>query len=188
MRIVAIDPATMTGIAAGDAHSSPKIERIRLKKPGDDAEEAAFNMACLLRDDWTFGNPDLVVIEHYMNPAGHKSADAAIVALAIHFTVSTMCRTRNIMFRSVYPATWRVHFLGKAYAGERKPKGTVLTAQEQKAKRDATKALTLKRAKMLGYLPYDSTDTDKADAAGIWDYAAHTFGRRTPSHLMMHGT
>jgi hypothetical protein len=187
MLIYAIDPAVNTGLALGEASALPRIERIRLKKPHEDAETAAANMACLLRDEWTFATPDLVVIEAYLNPAGHKSADAAIIALAIHFTVTTMCITRGIPWRMVYPATWRVHLLGKAYAGEKKARGTILTPKQRAEKRDATKQATLQRVKLLGYLPPDCTDADKADAAGLWDYAAHTFGRRAPAELVMHG-
>lgn len=188
MMIHALDPATNTGSALGRADEMPQISRIRLKRPSDDAEVAAFNMACFLRDQWTFGTPDLVVIEHYMNPTAHKSADAAILALAVHFTVTTMCMTRNILWKAVYPQTWRKHLLGKAYSGDVRPKGSPpLTAKQQAEKRDATKALTLKRVKLLGYLPQDSQDTDKADAAAIWDWAAHTYGRRNTGALHLFG-
>jgi len=188
MLIMALDLATTTGVAYGPVGGMPKIERVRLKRPSDPQETAGANIAAYLRDRWVLDQPEMVMIEHFMDPAGHKSSDAAILAIGVHFVVTAMCASRLIAWRTVYPATWRTHFMGQASAGTRRPKGSPpRTPSEQRAQRDATKAMTLQRAKVLGYLPADCQDADKGDAAGIWDYAAHTFGRRTPAALHLYG-
>jgi Holliday junction resolvasome RuvABC endonuclease subunit len=171
MRLMAIDPATVLGFAIGPVGAIPRSGAVRLRKPSQDRDVAAFNCLCFLRDTWVLDKPDLVCVEHFLSPVAQKSADAIILQIEVYGVIVAMCMACGIPYRSVQPATWRKHFCGQANAGER----------------DATKEMVIKRAKALKYIPADCSDNNRADACGIFDYGAATFGRAIPHELVLFG-
>lgn len=171
MRIMALDIATRTGFAIGEAGAIPTSGAVVLRVDQQPAEIAAFNLGCFLRDRWVLDKPDLLIIEHYLNPVAHKSATAIILQLQAHGAVQFLARANRIRVESVQPATVRKHFIGAANAGER----------------DKTKALVIQRCHQLGYFDKRCRDADRADACALFDYAAATFARKTPQALVMFG-
>lgn len=171
MLIMSIDSATVLGWALGEAGTIPRSGAVRLKKPSEDRDIAPFNCMCFLRDTWVLDKPDLVCAEHFLNPAGQKSADAIILQIEVYGVIVAMCQAYGIPYRSVQPATWRKHFCGQANAGER----------------NATKDMVLRRAKALKYLPMDCFENNRADACGIFDFAAATYCRAIPKSLVLFG-
>ena len=185
MLIAALDLATRTGFALGEAGSVPQSCSVTLKRPGEGPEIACFNLVAFLRDRLVFGVPDIAVIEDFLNPVAQPSADAAILHLMLHGAAQGFLRSHGIRVETVAAATWRKHFVG-ASSAEPRSKGP-RTAKQKADARAAIKALSVKRARLLGYIPADSRDDDRAEACGIFDYAGAVYGRRAPSFLTMFG-
>ncbi|MGD9544970.1 hypothetical protein [Methylocystis sp.] len=171
MLILALDIATYTGYALGRAGEIPASGSVRLKRPGEPADVAAFNMRAFLRDRLALERPDLICIEHYLNPVAQKSADAVILQLMCFGVAVAEAMARDIRLEKPAPATVRKHFIGAANMGERK----------------ATKAAVLNRARVLGYIPRDCRDDNRADACAIFSFASANYARRRPAELMMFG-
>lgn len=171
MRIAALDIATACGFAFGDTGTIPQSGSVRLKRPGEPPETAAFNMRAFLRDRFTLERFDLLAIEHFLNPAAQKSADAVILQIMCFGVAVAEGMARGIRIEAPYPSTVRKHFLGRANMGERKE----------------TKAAVLNRARALSYIPRDCCDDNRADACALFDYAAATFARVAPPELVMFG-
>ncbi len=171
MKIFTLDIATVTGYAIGVAGEIPRSGAVRLKKSIDHVFMAPFNMGCFLRDMFVMDKPDIVVIEHFLNPVAQKSADAIILQLMCFGAAIYVCMSKGLRIETVMPATVRKHFCGVANAGNRAD----------------TKRMVLSRAKALRYVPFDCVDDNRADACAIFDYAAATFARVQPRDLVMFG-
>lgn len=171
MDILALDIATVTGFAQGESGGMPMSGAVRLKRRDERAETAAFNMLAFLRDRFVLQRPDMVFAESYLNPAGHKSADAIILQIMLYGVVAAMSQAYAIRFEHAAPATIRKHFVGCANAGDR-------------AK---TKALVLRQARALRYIDHACTNDNIADAVAAWEFAAATHARRQPTSIVMFG-
>jgi hypothetical protein len=183
MNVLALDLATTTGWAYGPAGGRPESGSVLLRKPSrrrkDTKIEAepygvgAFNLLAFLRDKFAFWQPDRIVIENFLHPTAQPGGGAVILSLMLHGAAEAFARSYGIEPRLVAPATWRLHFIGKANAGDR----------------DATKAAVIRRAQMLGYVPRDCYDDNRADACGIWDYGCAVFSPKAhgPSSLNLFG-
>jgi hypothetical protein len=169
--ILALDIATYTGFALGRAGEIPASGTVRLKKPHEPPEVAAFNMRCFLRDRLMLERPDLICIEHYLHPTAQKSGDAVILQLFCFGVAVSEAMARNIAYVTPKAATVRKHFIGAANMGERK----------------ATKDAVIQRARLLGYIPRDCRDDNRADACALFDFAAATYARARPPELIMFG-
>lgn len=168
MNILALDISTTSGFAQGEPGGRPKSWTVRLKRPSDPAETAAFNMLAFLRDHFVLQKPDLVVLEDYMHPSAHKSTDALTIALALHYVATSIATAYTVQWRKVHVDAVRKHFLGFARTGERKE----------------TKAAVLRRCRQLKYLDLTCSDDNRADACAVWDYACAHFARK-PSDLVL---
>jgi len=171
VRIAALDIATVCGFAFGDAGAIPQSGSVRLKRPGEPPEIAAFNMRAFLRDRFTLKRFDLLALEHFLNPAAQKSADAVILQIMCFGVAVAEGMARGMRIEAPYPSTVRKHFLGRANMGERKD----------------TKAAVLNRARALGYIPRDCKDDNRADAVALYDFAAATYARVPPRELVLFG-
>lgn len=171
MLIFALDIATYTGFAIGRAGEIPHSGTVRLKKPHEGPEIAAFNMRCFLRDRLMLERPDLICIEHYLHPTAQKSGDAVILQLFCFGVAVSEAMARNVRVETPKAATIRKHFIGAANMGERK----------------ATKDAVIRRARLLGYIPRDCSDDNRADACALFDFAAATYARVQPHELHLFG-
>lgn len=171
MNLLALDIATVTGFAQGEAGGMPLSGAVRLKRRDETAETAAFNVLAFLRDRFVLQRPDLVFAESYLNPAGHKSADAIILQIMCFGVAAATCKAYGVRFEHAAPSTIRKHFIGCANAGDR-------------AK---TKAMVLRQARLLKYIDHGCTNDNIGDAVAAWDYAAATFARRQPRALVLYG-
>jgi hypothetical protein len=111
------------------------------------------------------------VIEDFLNPRFQKGASAVILSIGCHFVARAELMARQVRHEIVAPATVRKHFCGAAHAGERAD----------------TKRMVIQRARVLGYIPRDCSDDNRADACAMWDWAAETFGRASRRELVMFG-
>lgn len=171
MIIMTLDIATYTGFAIGRVGEIPRSGSVRLKTPHEGPEIAAFNMRCFLRDRLTLETPDLVIIEDFLNPRFQKGAAAVILSIGCHFVARAELLARQVRHELVAPSTVRKHFCGAAHAGERAD----------------TKRMVIQRARMLGYIPRDCSDDNRADACAMWDWAAANYGGIRPKELVMFG-
>jgi len=172
MNILALDLAVQTGFAYGPAGGIPCSGTVLLKRPKDIPEIAPFNLVCWLRDFiTTYAVPDLVITEAYLPPAAHKSADSIIIQFMCHGAVQAYCRCHDIRIESVPAPTIRRHFCGRAHADSR----------------DATKNMVVGQAHMLGWLPKDSADDNRADAIAAWSFAESKYARAIPRELVLYG-
>jgi hypothetical protein len=161
MKLLALDIGRRTGFAIGDptADDKPRIGAVRLRRDGQGPDAQAGNLGCWLRDLFVTDLPDLIVAEDFMNPAASKSADATISQLLSHGALTGIAFCYGIKVERVPAAKVRKHFIGHSSGGDR----------------NRTNEQVVKRAIMLGYLPRESTDWDRANAAGTYDYAATHF-------------
>ena len=172
--ILAIDGATVSGFALGKPGAIPKVDVHRLKKPSEDTWLVADGAARFVRDICFIEStrPDLIAIEALMPNFNsnddregerqvQRSAASMLVPPLIMGAVRGIAACYGIDVVQVYPATWRKHYLGRSNFGSR----------------DETKRQTIARGVMLGYLPAGCKDDNRADAAGIFDWAAAVHGR-----------
>ena len=169
MIVMGIDPATVLGWAIGRAGEIPRSGSVRLKTPSQDRDVAPFNALCFLRDTWILDKPDMVCVEHFMNPAAQKSADAIILQIEVYGVIVAMCQAYGIPYKSPERSTVLKHFIGVGRTGDR----------------GETKRAVIQRAIMLGYMPRDCSDDNRADACELFDYAAATYCRTTPARLVL---
>lgn len=171
MKILALDIATTTGFALGKAGAIPRSGSVRLKKPGEPPEIAAWNLRCFLRDQFVLDRPDLAVVEHFLHPIGQKSGDAVILQLMCVGAALAELIGSQVRYEMPHASTVRKHFIGAANMGDR-------------AK---TKAAVVRRAQALGYVDRDCRDTDRADACALWDWACATYCNFRPEKLVLFG-
>lgn len=166
MKILAIDPAINLGWASGDGRSVPASGTVRLVEPGYEREDLPASAASLVRSQIREFKPDIIVIEAYMNARAQPAQAVIETSLLIHGAICGIVGIYKIPFAITYPQEWRKSFCGKANAGDRK----------------ATKAMSLDRAKQLGWLHENCRDDNRADALGIWTWAQSTYAKFDPEH------
>lgn len=146
-----------------DAAMGTLIKRLdelcRSQRPKLIVREAPLSIAALLARPRRTGAPQL-------NQASVEFAygqQAIVEGMANRYSID--------MPMMVWPATVRKHFLDRANMGKRKD----------------TKEAVVERCRLLGYLPRGKYDEDQADACAMWDWAAATYGRRSPQMLHLFG-
>jgi Holliday junction resolvasome RuvABC endonuclease subunit len=165
---MALDLAVTTGFAIGDAGKIPRSGSVRLKRPKDEYAIAAFNLLAFLRDTFTLDRPDLVAIEDFMHPSRQKSAAAVILSLMLFGVAVAVCRSYGVRVETPNVNTIRLHFCGAANAGARAD----------------TKAMVIRRATLLGYIPRGCADNNRADACAAFDFASAHYARVQPRELV----
>jgi hypothetical protein len=179
MMVWALDLGKRTGVAAGDPENGlPRVEAVTLRGTKDVVHVQARNLACFLRDRWSLGKPDLIIVESALNPAASKSADATISQLLCHGAIHAMAGVYGVRVETVAPATARKHFCGRATAAPRRK--APRTSQQAREDREATNNMVLRRAISLRYLPHGCADWDKASAAALWDWAVAKYTQDQP--------
>lgn len=156
MRLLAIDPATVTGVADGLAGGTPMLTVIRLRTSPDDTAEDIFGRA----GEWLWrrlvlGKPDVMAIEQPIPPArmkGKTNYQMTKISHGIYGTMIGIAKAAGVEVLPVHIASWRKCVLGK---------GNMPGA-------DAKRAM-MEQCRRLGW----PTEThDGAEAAGIHIYAS----------------
>lgn len=188
MIILAIDPATHLGFCKGEPGQTPQSGTIRLKRHDDPFDTAFFNAAAWLRDEFVLDMPQLVTIEHFLNPAYSSSSQSAILAVGIYAVTTAICGLYGVRVISPTPNEVRNYTCGKASATpSRRPGSAPRTPQEKAASRAATKAMVVQRAKLLKLIPPDCMDDNRADAALLWYHSCCKFAKTPPTELYLFG-
>lgn len=169
---MALDLGRRTGFAYGAPGDAPTSGTVLLADEELPIAHAFGNLISWLNMKIGVVRPSIIVRERPMTlqgfkntSNGQKTIEAAFGFAAI---VQGMAQRHGVCDEAVHYDTVRKHFLGKARMGTRKE----------------TKAFTIKRCHLLGYMPQNSVSDDRADACAIFDYAA---AHRQPRALPLFG-
>jgi len=162
--IVALDIATVTGVAVGSPGRPPKAWSVDLGKGR--SEDARFSQVLVL----THGlierhRPSLIAIEAAV---GGPKASAYLIGLVA--CVRGCAANRGVPVQTFPINSIRKHFTGRALALRDFPHLKPLAAKR------AIKQVVMDRCRMLGW---DVPDADAADAAALWDFACATQGAQS---------
>lgn len=181
--ILALDLGNRTGWAFGIAGEKPASGAWLLRDRGESRDVAMGTLIRRLDDVCRARRPALIVREAPLSIAAllarpRKTGAPQLNQASVEFTygqhgiVEGMAHQFRIaMPLTVWPATIRKHFLDRANMGNRPD----------------TKMAVVERCRLLGYMPKDEYDEDKADAVAMWDWASATHGRRSPATLHLFG-
>ena len=155
MKIIALDLATNTGIAVGEAGGNPFAWSEHLGGPPDERRFSNVLRLCdkLIREH----EPDFIAVEAAI---GGKNASAYLIGLLA--CVRGVAFNRGIPCEAIHLGSIRKHFVGKALTQRDFPGLTKGAAKK------AIKGVIMDRCKMLGWTV---PDDDAADACALWDYA-----------------
>jgi hypothetical protein len=188
MLILALDPASRLGYCIGESGQTPRSGTIRLKKPDDPIEVAMVNMAAWLRDSFVLELPDIVCIEHFLNPTYASSSQSAILAIGIYSVVAALCGLYNVRMIPSTPGQVRNFCCGRASALPSRRRGSAPRSPKEIAiARAATKKMVIDRAKLLQLVPPDTLDDNRCDAALVFYFASCKYGRAIPKELYLFG-
>lgn len=165
--IFALDIAIHTGFAVGSAGALPRSGVVTLKKRGETRDVAFYNMRKFLENEWKAARPTLVVKEapFMLGAFGRRSNSQETVMLAygLHAQAESMAYEYGIRCEQAPAQTIRKHFIGRANMGSR----------------EETKLAVVKRCHLLGLMPKDRFDDNRADACAVWDWACAKYVRKS---------
>jgi Holliday junction resolvasome RuvABC endonuclease subunit len=178
--VLALDIATVTGWALGEAGEAPTYGTLRLKKPDDHPREAGFNLMCFLADTFRSNRPDFVCWEEAMPPIFHANQAAktgrvmqnnASMTLPVMLDgiVYACCKRIGIECQAVNRMKVLNHFTGKGRWGGR----------------DEAKRAVIARCHALGLMQPKEKNDDMADAIAIFDWACATRFRMAPRNVVL---
>lgn len=170
MILWSFDMGVNLGVAMGDTKAAPPVSRVlRLKG------QAGCALMKFLAAEFKRQKPDLVFKEQALEPAAMArigmSGQSAKTTLGLHYVIESMCVWYDVPLREAKDQTIRKHFIGVGKLGSR----------------DATNRRIVLRCHMLGYMPRDDANWDRANACSGWDYAAHVYGRASADALALFG-
>lgn len=160
MIIVALDLASVSGVAAGSPGGRPKAWSVDLGQGR--SEDARFSKALILTHKLIEAHkPDVLAIEA---PVGGSKTSHFLVGLVA--CVRGCAFNRGVQVEPYNIASIRKHFCGghvtSAAYGHLDPK------KRKGAARAAGKNLVMQRCRQLGW---EAEDDNAADACALWDYA-----------------
>lgn len=163
--VVALDIASVTGVAVGSPGRSPKAWSVELGKVRG-SEDARFSKALVLTHELIERHrPDLIAVEAAI---GGKFASAFLIGVVA--CVRGVAANRGVPVRSYTSGSVRKHFLGRALAKRDFP------SLKPAAATRAIKGEVIARCRLLGW---EVADDNAADACALWDFACATAGFQT---------
>lgn len=155
MMVLALDPATLTGVADGEPGGTPRLSVVRLRHDPDDETDDLFRRAA----EWLWRRiatepPDVMAIELPVPPhraRGVTQHSTTVLTMGLYGLFVGIARARGIKVVHAHIATWRKCVLGKGNLPG-----------------DQAKRAMLMRCKQLGW---NAPDHNAAEAAGIWLWA-----------------
>lgn len=158
--IVALDPASTTGICEGRVGDRPTLHTQRFRF-GKDQDEDLYGAATgFFARFLKTRSPDLVCIEAPILAAwGKTNAQTTFITRGLYAIFTGIARAKGIEVLSADIGTWRKYFLGRG------------NLKGSEAKRQCVQ--------LCSQLGWDAPDHNAAEAAGIWSWAG---SRLAPSN------
>jgi hypothetical protein len=185
--ILAIDAASTLGWACGEPGAIPKSGSVRLIAAGDPVKDLAASGASFVRELIRKFEPTLIVREAPLLPRfnGTSQAAAFVSQHLIHGAILAMAGLEGIADIDVAVSTWRKFYCGRATGNPASKRGVVKTTKQRGEDRLASKLMVLQRGILLGLLPKDCHDFDRADAVGLFYYSCARYSRFAPTDLVL---
>jgi hypothetical protein len=186
--IMALDIATKTGWAYGPPGKVVKSGSVNLRSSKDDPISTITNNIGFFLANFVVWDPIEEIVVEAAKPAGEGAGgNAVVIAWGCLSVVEFFAACKKIPVRYVANNTLKKHFIGKAYV-EAPPTFKPNLRDRSERNRQYGKLLMIERARLLGYLPIDCNDDNRADACGLHDYASHKFHRSAaPRELKLFG-
>ncbi len=146
MRILALDLATRTGFAVGEASGEPRFGTKVIGRPGESIGKFANLFDEWLSDMITLEAPELIVFEAPILPA-RTTPDTARKLMGLAFLTELICYRRDVRCREANIMTVKKFFTGRGRA---------------------SKAEMIEAAASHGWI---CKDDNEADALGVWALA-----------------
>lgn len=160
MIILALDLASVTGVAVGSPGGKPTAWSVDLGKAK--SEDLRFSQALVLTHKLIeHHKPDLIVLEA---PVGGPKTSHFLVGLVA--CVRGCAFNRRVRIESYNIAAIRKHFVGGHVTSA--AYGHLPQNKRKNAARAAGKNAVMQRCHQLGW---EAGDDNAADAAALWDYA-----------------
>ena len=173
--IFALDIGVNLGVAIGRPGEVPRSFSVRLKKPSEPPQIAGGNLIAFLQGEWSKERPGLMFKEAPPALGGFAkmmNSEATVrLTYSLHGIAEAMAARFKIAAAEKAVASIRKHYVGSSGRGERA----------------ATKRLVIQRGQLLGYLPKDCKDDNRADALAAWSWAETHLARSPPRILHMFG-
>lgn len=160
--IIAIDPATTTGICHGYVGSQPRLltQCFRSKTDEDLYGAATVFFATFLKDR----KPDLVCIEAPIQAAwGKTNAQTTSITRGLYAIFTGIARAKGIRVERADIGTWRKYFLGRGNLNGKEAKRQCVALCQQ--------------------MGWSAPDHNAAESAGIWCYAGSLIAPRSANRI-----
>lgn len=157
MKILALDVATVIGVAAGHPNSTPTAWAVDLSTAGKSYDARYAKARAMVSHFHKTIMPDLVAIEA---PIGGSDASRYLIELVAH--IKGRCFDLGLQTVEYNIGSVRKHFLGRHFIKRDFP------ALSDSAATKIIKGKVLTRCRALGW---EVSDFDAADACALWEYA-----------------
>lgn len=174
--VYAYDLGQKTGWCRGAPGQPPQSGSWSLYKGSEGIEQGFGNFIACLQDQFEEDAPSLVVWAQPLSPQATREQDTPISAAALRSQygfrgiLAGMARRYGALPKEINEATARKHFIGKG----RLTKDDVAAGAE-------IKDLVLARCHAIQLFGRGVTDTDRADACCLHDWACATYGMASTS-------
>jgi hypothetical protein len=159
MRVLALDPATITGVADGIAGGTPVLSTVHLRKsPDDDFDDLMDRAARWMLERLASDPPRVLVLETPVPPLASRNFDSTKVAMGLDGLWTGIARSRGVYVRHARVQEWRAGVLGNG-----RMKGPVAKAR---------------MVEMCKRLKWPAIDHNAAEAAGVWLFACQEIRAR----------
>lgn len=172
--IFCLDLGITSGFAKGRPGDAPVSGIVRLKKPSESIDVAFANLIAFLCEQFDQERPVLVIKEKMLALQAFATignAESTVRAHAgYHAIVEAIAVRYGIDWDDISDATVRKHFLGRSHMGARQD----------------TKAAVVARCHLLGLMPKDCKEDNRADALATHDWACANYGALAASIERFH--
>lgn len=151
--IVALDPATTTGLCYGNVGAKPTLLAQRFRSRADQADEDLYGAATAFFATFLKSRaPDLIAIEAPIQAAwGKTNAQTTSITRGLYAIFTGIARAKGIEVLRADIGTWRKYFLGSGR----------LPGSEAKQR----------CVRLCAQLGWEAPTHDAAEAAGVWCWA-----------------